>query len=333
MIFRLPDDGPTLAGMRLLPALSLPDTAAWTSTTSTAPGSCGCPGRPSGGWSTSSSCGTRPATSRRSATRPTRCARPARSATSRWSSSPTTPRPRGWPATGCEGAFDRASRRGSRLLDARAARPSRCRCSSRTTGPSTTGWPGSPATRPRMIAHRPGCPRTGWRCSSRVTATTSTRPIPTHSARLHDQVLPASAATRSAVRGPVVGMGASLGGLAMLARATRAARTVRRAVPPVGVLSRQSARPAGEGPVQPVRAGHPVRGGGAADHARADRAHRPDLRAGRGEPGEQPADGDALTGQGYPARLVEVPDAHNYVGWRDAFDPALTDLLRTVWEA
>jgi enterochelin esterase family protein len=40
---------------------------------------------------------------------------------------------------------------------------------------------------------------------------------------------------------------------------------------------------------------------------------------------------DALAGQGYPAVLNEVPDAHNYVGWRDAFDPHLTDLLARVW--
>nr|WP_198151879.1 alpha/beta hydrolase-fold protein [Kibdelosporangium sp. MJ126-NF4]CTQ89473.1 ferric enterobactin esterase-related protein [Kibdelosporangium sp. MJ126-NF4] len=40
----------------------------------------------------------------------------------------------------------------------------------------------------------------------------------------------------------------------------------------------------------------------------------------------------ALVARGYPTGLVEVPDAHNYVGWRDAFDPALADLLRTVWE-
>jgi enterochelin esterase family protein len=38
-----------------------------------------------------------------------------------------------------------------------------------------------------------------------------------------------------------------------------------------------------------------------------------------------------LARQGYTAELVEVPDAHNYVGWRDAFDPALTTLLRAVW--
>jgi hypothetical protein len=38
-----------------------------------------------------------------------------------------------------------------------------------------------------------------------------------------------------------------------------------------------------------------------------------------------------LAGQGYPVSLAEVPDAHNYTAWRDAFDPYLTRLLRTVW--
>ena len=39
----------------------------------------------------------------------------------------------------------------------------------------------------------------------------------------------------------------------------------------------------------------------------------------------------ALLAQGYPARMIEVPDAHNFIAWRDALDPALTGLLRTVW--
>jgi enterochelin esterase-like enzyme len=39
----------------------------------------------------------------------------------------------------------------------------------------------------------------------------------------------------------------------------------------------------------------------------------------------------ALWRQGYPAALYEIPDAHNYTGWRDAFDPYLTDLLQRVW--
>lgn len=40
-----------------------------------------------------------------------------------------------------------------------------------------------------------------------------------------------------------------------------------------------------------------------------------------------------LRRHGYPIRLYEVPDAHNYTGWRDAFDPYLVDLLNRVWAA
>ena len=36
---------------------------------------------------------------------------------------------------------------------------------------------------------------------------------------------------------------------------------------------------------------------------------------------------------GWETELHEVPDAHNYTGWRDAFDPYLVDLLRRVWAA
>ena len=39
----------------------------------------------------------------------------------------------------------------------------------------------------------------------------------------------------------------------------------------------------------------------------------------------------ALRRQGYPVDLVEVPDAHNWTGWRDALDPHLTTLLQTVF--
>ncbi|HEX6713784.1 MAG TPA: alpha/beta hydrolase-fold protein [Thermoleophilaceae bacterium] len=39
----------------------------------------------------------------------------------------------------------------------------------------------------------------------------------------------------------------------------------------------------------------------------------------------------ALAAQGYPARLHEGPDLHNYASWRDAFDPHLTNLLARVW--
>jgi enterochelin esterase-like enzyme len=37
-----------------------------------------------------------------------------------------------------------------------------------------------------------------------------------------------------------------------------------------------------------------------------------------------------LHGRGYPASLHEVPDMHNYTAWRDAFDPCLTGLLGRV---
>jgi enterochelin esterase-like enzyme len=39
----------------------------------------------------------------------------------------------------------------------------------------------------------------------------------------------------------------------------------------------------------------------------------------------------ALAAQGYDAHLAEVPDLHNYTGWRDAFDPHLTRLLADLW--
>ena len=39
----------------------------------------------------------------------------------------------------------------------------------------------------------------------------------------------------------------------------------------------------------------------------------------------------ALASQGYDVSLEEVLDLHNYVGWRDAFDPHLTALLRRAW--
>jgi enterochelin esterase family protein len=39
----------------------------------------------------------------------------------------------------------------------------------------------------------------------------------------------------------------------------------------------------------------------------------------------------ALAEQGYEAQLAEVADMHNYTAWRDAFDPHLTRLLRKAW--
>jgi enterochelin esterase family protein len=47
--------------------------------------------------------------------------------------------------------------------------------------------------------------------------------------------------------------------------------------------------------------------------------------------GNNRAMADALHVQGYRVGLVELPDGHNYVAWRDAFDPHLTGLLAEVW--
>jgi enterochelin esterase-like enzyme len=41
----------------------------------------------------------------------------------------------------------------------------------------------------------------------------------------------------------------------------------------------------------------------------------------------------ALAAQGYAAQLHEVPDLHNYTGWRDALHPHLTGLLERLWVA
>jgi enterochelin esterase-like enzyme len=38
-----------------------------------------------------------------------------------------------------------------------------------------------------------------------------------------------------------------------------------------------------------------------------------------------------LRGHGYDLSFAEVPDGHNWVGWRDAFDPNLTALLQKVF--
>jgi enterochelin esterase family protein len=40
---------------------------------------------------------------------------------------------------------------------------------------------------------------------------------------------------------------------------------------------------------------------------------------------------DVLAAQGYPVELVEHRDAHNWVSWRDALEPHLTLLLERLW--
>ena len=134
-----------------------------------------------------------------------------------------------------------------------------------------------------------------------------------------------------AVGGAVVGMGASLGGLAMLV-------TQRRAPGTFGALFLQSGSF-----FMPRFDAHES---GFSRYARIVRVVRRILRAqehsapvpvqltcGAAEENvlNNRVMARALAEQGYDARLDEVPDLHNYTAWRDAFDPHLTRLLARMF--
>jgi enterochelin esterase-like enzyme len=148
---------------------------------------------------------------------------------------------------------------------------------------------------------------------------------------LAEEVLPAIRAAY-ATQGPVVGMGASLGGLAML----HAHRAHPEALGGLFLQSSSFFMPE-----------HDEHESGFPRWTRITRFVRGVLRA----PGhEHPAPtvltcgveeenihnnramAAALERQGYPVRLVEGRDLHNYTAWRDSFEPHLTELLVRVWE-
>jgi enterochelin esterase-like enzyme len=154
---------------------------------------------------------------------------------------------------------------------------------------------------------------------------------PRYSATLHQRVLPALRDV-AAVREPVVGMGASLGGLAML--------HAQRALPGLfGGLFLQSASflTVELDPQENGRFGKFAEVTSYVARVLAEGAPAETvpvaLTCGLAE--ENLANNRqmaaTLAAHGYPAQLHEVPDAHNYVSWRDAFDPVLTELLTTVW--
>jgi enterochelin esterase-like enzyme len=169
-----------------------------------------------------------------------------------------------------------------------------------------------PPHRVAMLA--PG-PRDEWYSASAL-----------YSRALYVDVIPALPAT-----GAPVGMGASLGALAMLV-------TQRRAPGTFGALFLQS------GSFFMPRLDSQESGFGR--YARIVRVVRRILRA-REHPRPIPVQltcgtaeenvfnnrvmARALAEQGYAARLDEVPDMHNYTAWRDAFDPHLTRLLQEAW--
>jgi enterochelin esterase-like enzyme len=155
---------------------------------------------------------------------------------------------------------------------------------------------------------------------------------PHYTATLHQRVLPALRDLAN-VREPVVGMGASLGGLAML--------HAQRALPGLfGGLFLQSASFLTVD-LDPQEQHRFSRFGQVsvyvADVLRSLPAETVPVTMTCGLAEENLANNRQMAAtlkkQGYAARLVEVPDAHNYVGWRDAFDPALTERLNDGWTA
>jgi enterochelin esterase-like enzyme len=129
---------------------------------------------------------------------------------------------------------------------------------------------------------------------------------------------------------PVVGVGASLGGLAML-------HTHRRHPEVFAGLFLQSGsffRPSYDGHESGFqRYLRLVRFVGRVVRASAGTPIPVAITCGRAEENRHNNRemAHALRRQGYPVTLAEVPDAHNFIAWRDALDPHLTDLLRRVW--
>lgn len=154
---------------------------------------------------------------------------------------------------------------------------------------------------------------------------------PDYTAALAEHVLPALHAELG-TRGPVVVMGASLGGLAALHLQRRHPELV------AGLFLQSGSFFTPE--LDACEAAFPhfdrIVAAVAAVHA-DDPAGRPVpavLTCGGVEENRHNNRlmGETLQRQGYPGALLrEMPDAHNFVAWRDAFDPHLTELLTAVW--
>ena len=128
-----------------------------------------------------------------------------------------------------------------------------------------------------------------------------------------------------------VGMGASLGGLAMLVMHRRAPATFGGLYLQSGSFFRQRFDSHESGFVRFRRISRFVGGVLTLD----DWAHPIPVTMTCGTVEENLANNravrDALAAQGYEVYLEENRDGHNWVGWRDTFDPHLTRLLERVW--
>ena len=299
-----------------------------------APGRCASTGRPSTASSTSSSSFTRTGATSRSRTPATRSPRRARSATSRCSSCPATGAPGGWTAPRRP-----AGRAYSRSPPAASGAACTAGCGRRpgvetdeplpllvvhdgpeydelaqlTTYLSALIADGRiPPLRAALLA--PG-PADDWYSANGA-----------YTRALCLAVLPHLKKTVATTR--TIGMGASLGALAMLhAHRGHAGAFDALFLQSGSFFHAAPRRPrAPLQPLRPRRAGR--RHGAAREGPPRPRARGAHLRSHRGERREQPHHGARARRQGYDVALHEVRDVHNYVAWRDAFDPHLTGLLR-----
>ncbi|WP_101394645.1 alpha/beta hydrolase-fold protein [Phycicoccus duodecadis] len=136
---------------------------------------------------------------------------------------------------------------------------------------------------------------------------------------------------RYAVAGPVVVMGASLGGLTALLLGLTAAPRVGGVLAQSGSFFQLRHDGAESGfryfdrisrTVQSIldmrHTDHPLVVGMTCGALEENVANNRDMAA-------------ALRRAGHDVRYREVRDLHNYTAWRDALDPALTDVLRSLW--
>jgi enterochelin esterase-like enzyme len=148
---------------------------------------------------------------------------------------------------------------------------------------------------------------------------------------LAERIVPRLAA-RLPPRGPLVGMGASLGGLAWL-------HAHRRFPGIAGALFLQSGSyfmddfDAHESGVARYARIVPFVNGVRRSRRRHEHPIPVVLTCGVEEENvhNNRAMAAALAEQGYEVELVESRDMHNYTGWRDTFDPPLTRLLARLW--
>lgn len=136
---------------------------------------------------------------------------------------------------------------------------------------------------------------------------------------------------RVAVEGPVVGMGASLGGLAALHAQRRHPGLFGGLFLQSGSFFDRKLDPHERGFARygritrfvtetrrNVLAAEPVPATLTCGELEENRPNNRDMA-------------QTMHDQGYRVGFVELPDVHNYVAWRDAFDPHLTGLLAEVW--